>query len=298
MGWEATFRSGSIRPQPAELVGSGSASAAPGWRSLDVCGWGRCSVTDRNWKVAAPDCAGEEVGWRHNPQCHPAGLLRRRAACDIRLNLFHGDVTLEHMDDLHRLADELHETFSERGYAIEKALSTDKAFRRTRRSQSSLVRDLVLEGVEAATTKIGLGYIPVVGGSCDVQAIIDDVDRRFRVLKAGVDSETCDYEIVASSDAIMTITEAEPDALFPTQRWVLGYTVDDQGILDHIFAARVHGLSDHSVPRLTLGQVTELGSQFTSPPPSDGFHPVDEDDLDGMEDDAEEDGEEGGITGA
>jgi len=202
------------------------------------------------------------------------------------------------MDDLHRLADELRETFSARGYAIDKALSTDDAFRRTRRSQSSLVRDLVLDGVDTATTKIGLGCIPVVGGSCDVQAVIDDADRRFRVLKAGIDRKTGDYEIVASSDAIMTITEAEPDALFPTERWVLGYTVDDQGILDHIFAARVHGLSDHSVPRLMLGPITELGAQFTSPSPSDGFHPIDEDDLDGMEEDGEEAGEEDGGTAA
>jgi len=200
------------------------------------------------------------------------------------------------MEDLHRLAEELRETFSERGHAIGKALRTDRAFQRTKRSQSSLVRDLVLEGVEMATTKIGLGCIPVVGGSLDVQTIIDGADRRFRVLKAGINAETGDYEIVASSDAIMTITDAEPDALFPTERWVLGYTVDEDGILVDLFAAKVLALSDHSVPRLILGPITELGAKVTPASPNGGFHPVDEDDLDGMDD--QEDGEEDGNTTA
>ena len=202
------------------------------------------------------------------------------------------------MEDLHRLADELRETFSERGHKIEKALNADRAFRRTRRSESSLVRDLVLEGIETGTMKIGLGWIPVVGGSCDVQAIIDGTDRRFRVLKAGISSETGDYEIIASSDAIMTITDAEPDALFPTERWVLGYTVDDDGMLVDIFAAKVLALSDHSVPRLILGPITELGAHVTPTSPNGGFHPVDEDDLEGMEDDDNGEEDDGAVADA
>lgn len=196
------------------------------------------------------------------------------------------------MDPLHRLADELRETFSDRGHAIEKAVSADRAFTRTRRSQSSLVRDLVLDGVETATAKIGLGCIPVVGGSRDIQAFIDNADCRFRVLKANVHPDSGDYEIVASSDAIMTITDAEPDALYPTERWVLGYTVDVDGILIEIFAAKVYGLSSDAVPRLLLGPVTELGTQMVPPSPNGGFRPEDEDDLEGMDefDEGEEDG--------
>lgn len=198
------------------------------------------------------------------------------------------------MDNLHRLADELRETFSERGHAIGRALSADPAFRRTRRSQSSLVRDLVLEGVETASARIGLGCLPVPGGSRDVQAVVGGADRRFRVLKARLDPALGQYEIVASSDAIMTITDSEPDALFPTERWVLGYTVDDDGILVTIFAAQVFGLSDDSVPRLILGPVTELGTATTPTFPSGGFHPNDEDYLDGM--DLDEDEGEAGIA--
>ena len=224
-------------------------------------------------------------------------FVGRHADCDIRLKIFHANVTLAGMESLHRLADDLRETFSDRGHTIEKAVGADRAFRRTKRPQSSLVRELVLDGVEAATSKLGLGCIPVVGGSRDVQAFMDGADRRFRVLKANVDSETGEYEIVASSDAIMTITESEPDSLYPTERWVLGYTVDADGILAQVFAARVYGLSSDTVPRLLLGPVTELGTQNVPPTYNGGFHPVEEDELDGMEDvDDEEDG--GMATGA
>lgn len=199
------------------------------------------------------------------------------------------------MELLHRLADELRETFSDRGHAIEKAVSADRAFKRTRRSQSSLVRDLVLDGVETATAKIGLGCIPVVGGSRDIQAFIAVADCRFRVLKANIHPDTGQYEIVASSDAIMTITDSEPDALYPTERWVLGYTVDADGILAQIFAAKVYGLSSDVVPRLLLGPVTELGTEMVPPSPNGGFHPEDEDELAGM-DELEEGEEDGGLA--
>lgn len=199
------------------------------------------------------------------------------------------------MDSLHRLADELRETFSDRGHAVGKAVSADRAFRRTRRSQSSLVRDLVLDGVETASLKIGLGCISVVGGGRDIQALIGDVDCRFRVLKASVHPDTGEYEIVASSDAIMTITDSEPDSLYPTERWVLGYTVDPDGMLDRIFAAKVHGLTNDVVPRLLLGPVTELGTQWVPSSPNGGFRPRDEDELEGM-DELEEGDEDGGMA--
>jgi len=143
-----------------------------------------------------------------------------------------------------------------------------------------------------AAAKIGLGCIPVTGGSVDIQAFVDDTDRRFRVLKARIHRDTGEYEIIASSDAIMTITDSDPDALYPCERWVVGYTADSEGMLIHIIAARVYGLSDDAVPRLILGPATELGTEVVSPPPNAGFYPEDEDDLEGMDDpnDAEENG--------
>lgn len=46
-----------------------------------------------------------------------------------------------------------------------------------------------------------------------------------------------------------------------------------------VFAARVLGLTNDSVPRLVLGQAIELGSNSTDIPPG-GFRPADEYDLD------------------
>ena len=96
----------------------------------------------------------------------------------------------------------------------------------------------------------------------------------------------------------MTITDCEPDAFYPTERWVLGYTVDPDEILVQIFAAKVHGLSNDVVPRLLLGPVTELGTQWMPPSPNGGFHPKDEDELEGLDELEEGEGDGGMAAGA
>jgi hypothetical protein len=183
------------------------------------------------------------------------------------------------MERMHQLADEIRETFSERGFRIGQAVQLDDAFGRTRRPQSSLGRALVLNAVEEATGRIGLGYRTVSGGACDVIDIVDTADRRFRVRKAEVDPDTGNYKIISPSDSILTV-DAEPDSLLPVERWVLGYTVDDDGLIVDIFAAEVRGITEETVPRLELGPVTPLGAGGSITPPSGGgFLPPDEDDL-------------------
>lgn len=197
---------------------------------------------------------------------------------------------------LHRLADEIRETFEDRGWKIEKATHLDSAFSKTRRSQSALGRDLVIDAIETATARIGLACRSVRGGACDVIALVDGADRRFRVRKANIDPDTGDYEIIGTSDSILVISEAEPDSLFPAERWVLGYTVDGDGMIIDIFAARVLGMTEDSVPRLRLGPVTLLGTGGSPTLPSGwGFRPADEDDLGdefGQDEDSGEDASE------
>ena len=184
------------------------------------------------------------------------------------------------MKRMHQLADEIRETFEDRGWKIEKATQLDAAFRKTRRSRSSLGRDLVLDAIEEATTRIGLGCQSVSGGGCDVIDLADGADRRFRVRKADVDPDTGEYDIICKSDSILVITDAEPDSLILTERWVLGYTVDAEGMVVDIFGGRVLGITEEAVPRLRLGKVTFLGASGTpTPPPGRGFQPADEDDL-------------------
>lgn len=194
------------------------------------------------------------------------------------------------MERMHQLADEIRETFEERGFRIGQAVELDRSFSRTRRPQSSLGRALALNAIEEATSRIGLGYKTVVGGGCDVIDVVSTAERHFRVRKAELDVDTGEYKIISPSDSIMIIN-AEP-SLLPLERWVLGYTVDDGGLVVDIFAAQVLGISEDTVPLLELGAVTLLGSGSYAPPPSGGgFQPPDEDDLGGDLDFGDENGE-------
>jgi hypothetical protein len=186
------------------------------------------------------------------------------------------------MKRMHQLADEIRETFEDRGWKIEKATQLDRAFGKSRRSRSSLGRDLVLDAIDETVGRIGLACRSVGGGGCEVIDLADGVDRRFRVRKADVEPETGEYEIVCTSDSILVVTDTEPDSLIPTECWVLGYTADGEGMVIDIFAARVLGMTAEPVPRLKLGTVTLLGANGTLTPPSGrGFQPADEDDLGG-----------------
>lgn len=168
-------------------------------------------------------------------------LLKR---CDKYLKLFLPYVTLASMRRMHQLADEIRETFEDRGWKIEKATQLDLAFSKTRKSRSSLGRDLVLDAIDEATIRIGLGCRSVSGGGRDVIDLVDGADRRFRVRKADIDPDNGEYDIICTSDSILVIADAEPESLIPTERWVLGYTVDDEGMIVDIFAARVLGISE------------------------------------------------------
>ncbi len=198
---------------------------------------------------------------------------------------------------MHQLADEIRETFEERGWAIGKAVGLDPAFTKTRRSGSSLGRDLVIDAVEAASSRLGLGYKTCSGGGSDVVLYVDGVVRLFRIRKAGIDPETGNYDVLRGSDSILTVDDPDGDPLIPAERWVLGYTVDDEGLVADIFAARVLGATDEKVPSLILGATTLLGhSGPTTPPPSGRFEPDDEDDLgDDFGDNDVDSGEAGAV---
>jgi hypothetical protein len=188
------------------------------------------------------------------------------------------------MESLHLLADEVRETFAERGHRIESAVDMDKAFSRSKRAQSAMSRELVIDAIAEASSRLGITCRTVTGGAYDIVIISDGVDRRYRVHKANVDPETGSYDILWTSDSIF-LDEAEPDALFRVEKWVFGYTVDADGMIVDIFAAQLLGKTDASIPSLILGPPTALGTAATPTPPGHGFQPADEDDLGLDEDD-------------
>lgn len=194
------------------------------------------------------------------------------------------------MEPLHLLADEIRETFAERGHRIESAVDMDKAFSRSKRAQSAMSRELVIDAIAEASSRLGITCRTVTGGACDIVVISDGVDRRYRVHKASIDPDTGSYDILWTSDAIF-LADAEPESLFRVEKWVFGYTVDADGMIVDIFAAHLLGKTDASIPSLILGPPTVLGTVATPTPPGRGFRPSDEDDL-GL-DDAEDDDDTG-----
>lgn len=203
---------------------------------------------------------------------------------------------------MHRLADEVREVFSHRGHNIDKATSLDPAFRRSRGPQSSLSRNLVLATIEEAASRFGVGVVSVPGGGCDLQLFVGDADRRFRVRKAtkviDEETETETFDVIVDSPSILDITDAEPESLYRHERWIFGYTTDDAGIVDDIFAARAIRVTGEVILKLVLTDITHLGLPGSSP---DGarFIPADEDDLPGFDSDRDDDtGSAAGATGA
>ncbi len=198
------------------------------------------------------------------------------------------------MEEMHRLANEIREVFSERGFLIEKATGLDPAFRRGRGPQSALSRNVVLDTIDQHASRLGISTIPVSGGGYDLQVFVGDADRRFRVRKATKSSETGAYDVIVDSDAILEIPDAEIDSLYRHERWIFGYTTDDSGIVEDIFGARGLRVSGEVIKKLVMVDVTPLGiSGSTSN--DEKFTGDDEDDLPGFGDDSDDTGFAGGT---
>lgn len=198
------------------------------------------------------------------------------------------------MDQMDLLAASMADMFSERGHNVQVALDADRAFRRSRRSQSSLIRDLVLEAVERGSTTLGIGVRQIQGGGLDIVRLIDGVERRYRLRKATCDPDTGEFVVLSPTDSIMTIEDVEPNALFPVQRWLLGYVVTGEGGLGQVFEARVRGLTSDTIPELVLESVRLLGGDSGGPGSAGSFVPDESDYLEDL--DLDEDNEEGEET--
>ncbi|GAA4124701.1 hypothetical protein GCM10022215_32570 [Nocardioides fonticola] len=193
------------------------------------------------------------------------------------------------MESIHRLADEIREVFSERGHKVETAVGLDPAFTRNKRPESALVRSLVTDAITNAAPRLGVGIVPAPGGAVELAVLHNFTERRLRVLKATRDEETGEFVIIADR-AILDISDADPESAFRHERWVLGYTTDDAGMIHDIFAAAVLDVTGDSVTRAVLGPITLLGSG--TDPFGGKFQPAD-DDLPGFDIEVGEDGATG-----
>lgn len=183
------------------------------------------------------------------------------------------------MQALHSLADHIREEFSYRGYRIGSALELDPAFRRDRRPQSSLTRSLLLDAIDRHAGGLGLNVIPTPGGGKEIELVHEMVARRFRVQKSEWDEELGSFRTICNSDSVLTLPDVEIHSFYKYEHWTFGFTAENVGNLDKIFAAPILGLTEGIVKYLILGQITLLGTG-SAPDPNSEFMPGDDDGLD------------------
>jgi hypothetical protein len=195
------------------------------------------------------------------------------------------------------IADDLRETFSERGHHVDVALDADDAFG-SGQSRSSLMRDLVRDTVARKASQLGVGFEPVNGTGRELVG----AHHRYRLLRAKRNAKA---EIVIAVNTESSLRFEEEASLFPLQNWVFGWISDSDGLIGEVFAAEIIDIFIGRPGRLVLGVVLALGSSVDGGPFGGKFNASDEGlDLGGAESDgnegehgADEDGEDEGDEG-
>lgn len=188
-----------------------------------------------------------------------------------------------------RVAEELRETFSERGYRVDAAMEVDPAFG-SGRSRSALRRDLIVETTQEVASRVGLDFRQVKGGGRELRTLTGTTDRRFRMRAARRQSDG-DLRVDSSSDSVFA---QEENSLWWNEHWVFGWTIGDDDQLDEIFVAEVIGRVDGNPGYLVFGELHHLGGET---PPSTGTFLPDDGPLPGFDDEdgAAEDDEPGSL---
>lgn len=178
------------------------------------------------------------------------------------------------------IAEELREVVAERGYRVDVALDADEAFG-SGQSRAWLTRDLVLDAVDEAASKVGVEFRTVNGSGRELRMFSGGVERRFRCRGASIDSEG-NFQVMASSDAPLVVED--DSGFFPIEAWVFGWVAGSSAELTDVFVAPIVGFTPGSPGRLDLGAPILLLGPATPPPGGGGFRPSSEG-LEGFDDD-------------
>ncbi|PRY58277.1 hypothetical protein BCF74_11294 [Knoellia remsis] len=155
----------------------------------------------------------------------------------------------------------IREVFDERGHHIGDALEHDPSFKDGQRPRSGLARALMRQAVTIAASHVGLDVVPGEGGSYSLESLDRTYHRCYRVRTAEVSEGG--FRILSSSDSIM---KTDTDSLFTEEPWVLGYTLNLDNQIEHLFAAEVRDYVDGSPGELILGHAYMLpGAPPTEP---------------------------------
>lgn len=186
------------------------------------------------------------------------------------------------LDPLHALADEIREVWSGEGHSITEALDMHEAFTRGGRSTSALTRDLLSESIHRCAARCGVWPRQGRGGALEILLDLDDRVLVMRVRSARRDAETGEAIILAPSSGEVVTEEAEVP-LKPESPWVFAFVRSGVDLVE-LFAAPIIRVTEHKVPRLELGPEITLGHVPLTKPPTGGFVPAAEEDLDGLDD--------------
>jgi hypothetical protein len=175
------------------------------------------------------------------------------------------------IEDLHSIADEVREVISERGHRVGVVLNMDSAFAASGRVESELVRSLVADGVARGASQVGHHFRRARGA---IELTISTGTHlcilRLRRAERRRDGT---YSIPTNNAAAWgTLDDETLDLL---EHWVLGFTVDDTGSLETLFAAEVLGVEGGTPGQLRLGEPIILGTTGGSPF-TRGFEPREE----------------------
>lgn len=171
---------------------------------------------------------------------------------------------------LNQIADEIRETHSFRGWHVESATAQDPAFRRNRGPKSSMDRCLVIEAVERGASQAGMSFVPARGGATELRVVTSTGYRVYRLRRA---TKRASGDFVVQNNNVSAWASLDEETLFEDEFWVLGYTMDDDGVED-IFTARVLGCTEGNPGSLILGAPAMLGTTVGGPG-GGGFQPSD-----------------------
>jgi hypothetical protein len=182
----------------------------------------------------------------------------------------------DELEKLHTVALWIRETLEEHGYLVSEAVSLHPAFSSTRRPSSTFARELVIDGARKGASIAGLNPQDESGG-LTLESLDDRVRRQYRVKRARRDAEGR-YDMICGLGS--SILSEEPDSLFIEERWVVGYTMSDEHVVEEIFAGEIVDRWGDGPVHLVLGQIIPL----SAPPTPPGFNSTDDDDLPGFDD--------------
>lgn len=186
------------------------------------------------------------------------------------------------LEQLKAIAYEIRETFGERGYRIDSALSIDSAFQ-TKGNRSGLTRSLVKDAVRKGASQVGAYCEEARGGALELRFNAGSIVQALRVQRA---ERLANGKLRIWANNASTWGSLNEELLVPEEHWAFAYVPSELGI-DELLVAQVRGVTAGTPGHLLLGPEIYLDGGET---PRREFRGDDNSVLPGFEDEQDEQG--------